>query len=814
MTTPTLRHALHILFKDLNYLRIQIALCFILSFIFWLTFLQDTIAPEWSLLMNAGYVACIISLIYSATKQDSVTNSSTWWATRPISPRALFLSKLMLWFVAVGLPLGLSAAAVSTRFQLDGYQTLLSVAEVILITAVIAGFVATLTSLPKLNVASGLFLGGFSILIVLVSLANLGAGPNFHASGIPAVPFREKSHAIGLIILALASIGAWGLRITRRKQGVSVFLLLGGIIVFGAITLSARQGRNARFPLSKEDSQRISVRLLDKPSSLPLKKQGSQLYSHFVYSGLRTNEFVSLDWINANFKWQKGPDSNVQDLSNPPGKRHHQFERFILSQLQPILLAHFPKETSWHSEWQNRRNKMFPIAHPDRDFNLNPETTGDFEGTIQANVLKLSSITALPLKTAVYKLDSGRSLDIQAIERQWDTIRLKFSLTRPLLALSKNPEINLATPYTQEDTRYVFVIYHPNIEEGYLLDNAGPGRHHIFRSLIPISKQAFTFKIPFSSLQSAINGLSMTEWLERAELRVFKIEMVGNKSHTFSKSNYHPYQDSSNLAPATHSLNEIQLADDASAEEAEQFIRSIIAQIPDRYTNQAITTIREKLEKMDPKFLPILLENLPDDEGIVNSYLLRPVTKLIRPEHLPAFKKLWSERDLFITEIRRRRWSDEVRDILIQRIQDRHIVSPIAVAIAAETGDPATYPDLQWHFINNRWGHETMLRAFKHCEGLDTDKLVRDSWRRARLDLIHPSGLSIAATALGLPDALRLARAYMEQLEGDRRDGVRDEIKDLTTYEGPEDDFDSWFEQHFAELNYDSTTKKYALTKG
>ena len=812
--TSTIRQALHILSKDVRYLRIQIALCYILSLIFWFTFLQETIAPEWSLLMNVAYLACIISLIYSATRQDSVTNSSTWWATRPISPQVLFLSKLMLWTVGVGLPLGLSAAAVSLRFQLDGFLTFLSTFEVVLLTAVIAGFTATLTSIPKTRAASGLILGAIMLAILLGSLANLDVGPHFHATGSPAVPIREKSYSVGLVILAMASIGAWGLTIIRRKQGISTLLLLAGLLVFGIIALSARQGRSARFELTQEDSQRIEVSLLDNPSPLPIESQGRQLYDHFVYSGLRTNEFVSLDWIQGEFHWNAGPSGKVMDQASPPGKRSHQFDRYILSQLQSTLLDHFPSKTTWHSEWQNRRNRMFPIAHPDQQFTITNETTGNFEGTIQANILKLTSIRNLPLETAVYELDPGRSLDIQAIEPQWDSIRLKFSLTRPLLALSADAESNLATPYTREDTRYIFVIYHPTMQEGYLLDNASPNRHHTFRSLIPISKQAFTLKIPFSSLQSAINGLSMSEWLKKAELRVFKIEMVGNKSYTFSKPNYRPYQDSSYLAPTPDSLTKIQLPDNASAEEAKQFIKSVLAQIPDRYTSQSITTIRKKFESMDPKHLPVLLENLPDDEGIVNSYLFQPIIKLIRPEHLPAFKKLWSERDLFITEIRRRKWSNDVRDILIQRIRGRRTVSPIAVAIAAEAGDPATYPDLGWHFVKSRWGHETMLRAFQHCEGLQIDPLIRESWKRARLDLIHPDQLAIPAATLGLPDALRHARSYMDKLEGDRKDGVRKAIRNLTTYEGPDDDFEAWFEQHFAELTYDSASKKYAPTAG
>jgi hypothetical protein len=234
MTTSTISQAVHILSKDVRYLRIQIALCYILSLIFWLSFFQETIASEWSLLMNFAYMACTISMIYSATKQDSVTNSSTWWATRPISSQALFLSKLMLWIIAIGLPLALSTAAVSVRFQLDGWQTFLAVTEVVLITVVIAGFAATLTSISKLGAGLGITLGGLTLLILIGSLANLSSGPDFHSTGSSAGALHERSHTIGLVILALASIGAWGLRLTSRKQGASGLLLLAGLFVFGS----------------------------------------------------------------------------------------------------------------------------------------------------------------------------------------------------------------------------------------------------------------------------------------------------------------------------------------------------------------------------------------------------------------------------------------------------------------------------------------------------------------------------------------------------------------------------------------------------
>lgn len=768
-----------------------------------------SLAPEWSLLTTAGCALCLAFLIYSTNKEDSVTSSSSWWATRPISSEAVFLSKLMLWFVAVGLPLGLTTAAVALRFQLSGAQTLLSVMEVLFISATFAGMVATFVSLTNRSIASSLLVGGFFSFVMVASLATMSAGANFQAVGLPANPLRARSDVVGLIILTGASVGAWWLRIACRKQGLAGFVLLGGILFFGIASLGARQGLSTKFQLPAADASRISVRLLDPPSPVSSNLLGTQLYNHFIFSGLRTNEFASLDWISASFQWPDGSTGSVMELTQGPGTSLHQYERWELSQLEPILFAYFPRSTSWVSEWNHRRATMFGISHPDESVSLSSKTSGNFEGTIQANIHRLAPIRTIPLRAAIYQLDSGRSIDLQEVAPEWDSIRLQFSLTRPKLALSNDPEINLATPYQREDTRYVFVVYHPAMNEAYLLENRYPSRHQSFRSLIPISKQAFALNIPFSSLQSALNGFSMTDWIEDAELRVFKIETVGNTSHEFAENSYRPYPVSSQSETETASLTQLQLPENPSTEDIETFIRAINAKIPDRASYESAELIRQKYESLPPEHLPLLLGNLPEEDAIVNTYLAQTISENIRSEHLPALKKVWATRDLFLTEIRRHDWEVHVRGTLIQRISQRQPVSPTAVAIVAEAGDPATYSDLRWHFINSRWGHESLLRAFQQCEGLNTDDLVRESWQRARLDLIHPDGLSLAAARLGLPDALRFAVAYMEKLEGDRRDELRQKIRQLTTHEGPVNEFETWLQNHLGKLVFSSTIQKY-----
>ena len=107
-----------------------------------------------------------------------------------------------------------------------------------------------------------------------------------------------------------------------------------------------------------------------------------------------------------------------------------------------------------------------------------------------------------------------------------------------------------------------------------------------------------------------------------------------------------------------------------------------------------------------------------------------------------------------------------------------------------------------------------MLRAFEKCEGLELESLIRETWKRAQLNIVSPDGVSLAAAALGLPDALRFARAYMEELEGDRRNGVAQKIKEMTDYSGTDEGFESWLDRHFGELQFNASIQKYERHNG
>ncbi len=255
------------------------------------------------------------------------------------------------------------------------------------------------------------------------------------------------------------------------------------------------------------------------------------------------------------------------------------------------------------------------------------------------------------------------------------------------------------------------------------------------------------------------------------------------------------------------------LPENPTEEIVSAYIKALIDRIPDQYRQDYTVTIRKKIATLDPQYLPIVLRQLPNDEGLVNTYIRPAINKLIRPEHLPAFTELWSRSDLLISEARRQRWEDTVRETMKERIKERREISPTVIALAAGARDPDTYEDLAWHFINSRWGHDTMLREMKHCEGLKLPSLIDQAWRRARLTLNSVNGLAFPAAALGLPDALRHAYLQLERYEGDARIAKRETLQELTTFEGPSNEFETWLKTHLSKLSFDPSVEKYQLTK-
>ena len=818
MMNNPLRNVGHLLAKDFRHLRWQIGMLYLLATFVWFDFHHGNPISGLSLLLNFAYGIAGALLVIFGMRSDAPNNSSAWWATRPISPTANFVAKLALIVFGFVLPLTLTTIGVGIDYQLPWPTSLRAAIEVSLWCIALSGTVATVQNISA-NPISRSVLGTaviYASLIVFSRATFYSRQPSRlstdHQALLAEIPQRDLTN--GLLLLAIGALFAWWvcLRLKGTHKALAVSGISGGLLFLHMGVDAGIRNLSPKTILPPARLQEIKFQMPPEPTRLPRKEQSSQLYNHFIFQGLHTNEFVALNSIKATFNWPDGAIGEVQDFIPFPGTHRYRIDDKIQTQLQPALSKFFPPETSWRTDWHHNRTTVFPISHPDQRVSYTGELRGDFEGTLVASIFQLNRAGNIPFQRGSYPLGAGRSVRITKINQLSDAVQIDFSLFRTRLALSDQPEGNLFTPYPHDQTRFVFVIYNPNEGEAFLLENRNRHRNSQGRGMLPFGRTAYSFQVPYASLKSVFSGRTKADWIKETRLLVFRIDGIGTMRNEFSARDF-PVHRNVNTEPVAfvQTQESPELKEDASEQEAETFIQQVLAQSPLHPTRSSVERIQEQLGKLSAKHLPVLLRNLPEDEGDANSYCQRLVTRLIRPEHLPAFETLWANRDLFIAQARRMKWEEQIRETLAHRLKKRMPMSPTAIAIVAEGDDPNIAPDLEWHFLNSRWGQAEILRALKNNEHLDQQKLVRSAWKRARVGLISKPRLALAAAEQGLPDALGETARYWETLEGDQRNKYTDRLMRLTSYKGDQADFATWFTANLPKLVFDSQSGTYGV---
>src|SRR5262249_1935768 len=96
--------------------------------------------------------------------------------------------------------------------------------------------------------------------------------------------------------------------------------------------------------------------------------------------------------------------------------------------------------------------------------------------------------------------------------------------------------------------------------------------------------------------------------------------------------------------------------------------------------------------------------------------------------------------------------------------------------------------------------------------GFDTDGAVREAWQFARLGVIHADSLAPVAAAQGLPDALNLAVAHVQSIDGsDARKQALENLASLTGYTGPKNETFAWLAANLQRFQFDPAQHRYII---
>lgn len=167
-----MQQTLHILRKDIRYLRLEIVLVVLLASIFvWME--RHSPNPWWIeiiLPVSAGYL--LVKLIHA----EAIPGDNRFWITRPYRWKSLLSAKLLFIVLFVSIPLGLAQAAILKLegFELRGVAAGLVWSQVLMLSAVWAPVAAIATVTPEIGAvlfaALGLLAFGFGALEQILRL--------------------------------------------------------------------------------------------------------------------------------------------------------------------------------------------------------------------------------------------------------------------------------------------------------------------------------------------------------------------------------------------------------------------------------------------------------------------------------------------------------------------------------------------------------------------------------------------------------------------------------------------------------------------
>ena len=115
-----------------------------------------------------------------------------------------------------------------------------------------------------------------------------------------------------------------------------------------------------------------------------------------------------------------------------------------------------------------------------------------------------------------------------------------------------------------------------------------------------------------------------------------------------------------------------------------------------------------------------LLARLPLPPRTESDYIFPFLTQFATRAQLPELRSALS-RDVHLAGwFHQMKWDDDARDVLLRQLPDhRQVFTPAALRMVADAHDPATYPDLTWHFVRLENQQPSVATNLAACPGFD-----------------------------------------------------------------------------------------------
>ncbi|RME95806.1 MAG: hypothetical protein D6766_02280, partial [Verrucomicrobia bacterium] len=705
-------------------------------------------------LLFLAEVLLALWLVVLVVLGDALTGSTAAWMTRPIGRRSLLAAKT-LWMV--GFLLAPYVVAAVLRFVAAGFGWSTAVKaglEALLFGGAFLWCVAALAACVRTTFG---FLAAAGAVFGAAALVGAVLGwIRFRSSEPGPVTLETSAVLVAWAWLWVCALGAWIVRVMLppRTPGVGLF----GAGVLGALLLGFFWPVDFLAPRAGSGA-RLNIEVIDDASAAASSGPGQQLlWGGFRVSGLATNEVLVAS----------GLEATLEAGARGVGRwEHHELwprtptESGQKGAAMALIRRWFPTNTLWFGAWEFRDGPSWLHLPKDPEWfaaYAREPAPGRFSGKVRGVRWRLHAAAPIRLQPQSFTLRQGVRLSLRQVTVRPDRLRLDWLVEFPVL-VSDAAGRSLADDMVG---RLQFVLHHEPSAEAHGVSSSFTLRPWPSAGPPSLGSQRFSIEFPYSELRARLTGVSTEDWLREARLWVFEFTPLETVTLDFQRTNYvlrlYPENAGSASAEADELevIRQLRLPEQPTEADLEAYLRVLLRHAPDRLTQSNRDLMQEKLEAIGPAGVPVLLRLMPIRERVFHYFVRDVLRRLLREEHKPALLDALARAPELVTVVRARGWEKDAIPVAVEMIRSRRgAVLPEIVRIAAMAKQPETHPDLAWHFIHNRTGHEFMLPALEACPGFDVASVVREAWRRARIGLASPRGLVLPAARLGLPGALQ-----------------------------------------------------------
>ena len=256
-------------------------------------------------------------------------------------------------------------------------------------------------------------------------------------------------------------------------------------------------------------------------------------------------------------------------------------------------------------------------------------------------------------------------------------------------------------------------------------------------------------------------------------------------------------------------FKKIELPLNATKEHTETYIDAILDATKTQNAFAANDLQVELLQKIDYKYLPLLISRITDKNGPDNFHLSLAAVALVKNTDKKFILKLLPHHPVLIDVVVKFNWQNDAREIIFKKLKNNNYLPKNWIVCAGQLAKPDDYEILIGYFIRSA-DKLNIYNSIKDLPGIKLEDAVAMTWMaKSNSNNYGKKQLALVAADFGHLDALETVIELRNDSNRYYHRIAYDKILALTGYRGSYLNMKKWFTDNKNRLVFDKKSQQY-----